>query len=350
MLTFEKGGFQAADAHIRRITLNLMRHAASCPPDVAVVADKLADARWDWNALTPLEAEVIFTFVTQETADAAVREFYADTTTIHDLGRDAATADGEYIDDDGDTHCPLCGYKHIRWGFVVRNDEGGRLFRCGSSCVIQYGLRVDGEATAEAALKKLNAAIARLQHKANREDWQAEHPDHVAEMAIVAKAERLIGAARNLPWKIRKALMVDGQYWDVHFKGWATAARATAKYYKKHGFLTALRTEWLYADGGLSSARRIVHDYEQATSAPEGGRYAAAWKVWFALNPLMNAYQRAKLTRSMEYGDNPDSLPDWLAGLKREVEARNRVTLPPPPVVGLRDGYYMADDLTDLPF
>lgn len=351
MLTLPPGGFKTANAHIRRITLNLMRHAASCPDDVVVVADKLAEARWDWNVLTKLEAEVIFTYVTGPAAEAALGEFFADTRTIHDITRDRGTADRAYIDDDGDTHCPLCGHKHIRWGFVVRNDAGGKDFRCGSSCVIQYGLRVDGEATAEAALKKLNAAIAGMQQKATREDWQEQRPDHEDQMAIVAQAEDIVARCawkhpRQLPYKVR-ARMRDawGGWPDRVWKEWAKNARAAGKYYRKNAFLTAKRTAWLDG-GGLESARAIVAQYE----ASQMTRHRAEWRRFFAMNPLMNAYKRGKLTGAMENDDDPAALPGWLRGLYDEVIAENSVTLPPPPVVGLRPGFYMGDDLTDLPF
>ena len=353
MLIFDDGGFQAANAHIRRITLNLMRHAASCPPDVAVVADRLADNGWDWDTLTKLEAEALFSFVTADTAKAALGEFYADTTTIHDLGRDRGSADREYIDDDGDTHCPLCGHKHIRWGFVVRNDDdGGKLFRCGSSCVVQYGLRVDGEATAEAALKKLNAAISGMQRKATREDWQTDHPDHADDMMIVGLALMLLADHRRWSWDVKRKLRSGSQWWDQTWKAWATSAKATIKYYRKHDFITQTRTAWLYQEGGLSSARTIIQQHAAATNTDpaEAERIATWWRRFFAINPDMNAYQRRRLSACRDQRDDPDRLPAWLSGLVQEVRDRNTAAPPPPPPVGLRPGFYMADDVTDLPF
>ena len=348
--------FKSANAHTRRVTLNLMRRASSCPDDVAVVADKLAANGWDWNVLTTAEAEALFTFCTAEAAEAALAEFNVDTKTIHDLARDRETADGDYVDDDGDTHCPLCGHKHIRWGFVVRNPTSGEDFRCGSTCVEVYGLRVDGEAVAEAALKKLRAAITGLKRKATREDWQLEHPDHVAEMAIVAEALGLVSSGfRSRAYGLNRRLNAIARcsYWDRHWNPFRAAAKATIKYYDKHGFITATRTDDFYRLPGILGNARIVLD--QMRQGLDGG-FAKAWSEFFALHPVMNDYQRRHLQRACQSDSDPNDLKTWVKVLHAEVvEANAVIPLPPgktPPSPGKpqRSTRYTADNLIDLPF
>jgi hypothetical protein len=105
--------YGTADAHTRRVTLNLIRASTVCPDDIVAIVDALAESGWDWTKLTRADAEAIYGLVDDKLVELAKAEFAADTTTVVDLGRHRRDAP-QFIDEDGDTFCPLCGHKHLR--------------------------------------------------------------------------------------------------------------------------------------------------------------------------------------------------------------------------------------------
>lgn len=364
-----------ADAHTRRITLNLIRASTICPDDVALIVDQLADDGWDWSKLSAADAEAIYGLVTEELVEAAKAEFAADTRTAIDLDRHRGNAP-EFIDDDGDTHCPLCGHKHLRWGFTLRNTEKriksaeeGHDLLVGSSCVVQYGLRVDAEQTAEAALAALNAAIARLTRAAECEDWQAEHPDHAAELAIVARAESYVGKEwrNNVPYYARQRLPQNwGLWWSEDHRDFARWAKATVKHYAKNGYLTAPRTAQLYESGALATAQAIVAQVERALAESPVFVY---WQEWLERHPLISPQERALVQECLNRGWLRHQLYESREAVIAACERRH-TQLPPPPTFGssppsLREGASAAakslaarteaavvvyrDDTSDLP-
>ncbi len=330
--------YGSADAHTRRVTLTLIRASTRCPDDLVFIVDSLAGAGWDWSTLTQADAEAVYGLVNDDLVEQAKSEFSADTTTVVDLARHLADHP-EFVDDDGDTFCPLCGHKHLRWGFTLQNtvkaDQGiteGRDLLTGSTCVVQYGLRVDGTMTAEAALEALNKAIAGLMRKAEREDWQKEHPDHRRELAIVAHAEDRIGkrwfsfvnaeARRMLPYPW-------GSHRNREHAAYAKWARATVKYYATHGYLTAERSEQLYASGGLEQARRIVTAVAEANDASPTYR---DWMDWLARHPGITEGERRRLDDIIARSYPRDRLYNFNRQLVDDIEARHRADrLPPPP-------------------
>lgn len=338
MLEAPKTFYGTADAHTRRVTLNLVRASTKCPDDLICIVDQLSDSGWDWDKLTQADAEAIYGLLTNELVESAKAEFSADTATVIDLDRHRD--DGpDFIDDDGDTHCPLCGHKHLRWGFTLRNtvkhDTGAELgedLLTGSTCVVQYGLRVDAETTAEAALAALNAAIARLTRKAEREDWQREHPEHVADLEVVAHAEALVGKTwyDHVPPVARKALPYPwGQYRSEKHRSFAQWARASVKYHAKHGFLTNDRTEQLYVSGGLEQARSIVALVESALETSPTYCY---WREWLERHPIMSADERRILLEIMRGGYERTGLFSDRRRVVEAVERRHRDLPPPPPL------------------
>lgn len=356
--------YGTADAHTRRVTLNLIRASTVCPDDLVFIVDALADNGWDWSKLSAADAEAIYGLVNNDVVEKAKAEFAADTATVVDLDRHKADAP-DFIDADNDTHCPLCGHKHIRWGFTLRNTvkaetraETGEDLLTGSTCVIQYGLRVDAETTAEAALAALNAAIARLTRKAEREDWQREHPDHVAELAIVALAESYTGKehTRKIPAVARARLPYPWGVWrNEKHKSFGTWARATVKYHTAHGFLTADRTEQLYGSGGLETARAIVAQVAAGLETSSGYVY---WRDWLARHPGLLPEERLLVEGLRDGGYERAVLYSYKRSMVEQAEARHRELPPPPPMLGgappspaasVAAPKRTVDDVSDLP-
>lgn len=359
MLEAPKTFYGTADAHTRRVTLNLIRASTVCPDDLAFIVDDLAASRWDWAKLTQADAEAIYGLVNDDLVERAKAEFSADTTTVVDMDRHYADHP-EFVDEDGDTFCPLCGHKHVRWGFTLRNlanprpdaREGSSLLT-GSTCVVQYGLRVDGSTTAEAALAALNKAIAGLQRKAEREDWQAAHPDHVQDMATLAKAEQYIGPdwMRVIPWSARAELPRPWGSRNSAHHNLGKWLRATLKFYRANRFLTAARSEQCYESGALATATDIVAQVDAALASDP---VAAYWRDWLDRHPMLTPSERRMVEEIVAYGYTRSALYSWRITAIEAVEARHASLPPPPPLPGdapaaVKKPTVTRDDVSDLP-
>jgi hypothetical protein len=233
-------------SHARRVTLNLLRYAACCPVPLRPVLHKLSLAGWQIGKLEKIELETIYAYVDDQIAEKAKGEYVADLSTIVDHCLADGLADGV---------CLLCGHQHTRWEFTLKNTAGGLDHKTGSTCIEEYGLNVDGAATAEEALAMLRGAIAKAKKKAIREDWQKAHPDHVAQFAEFAAQISRLGVYRWLPWQLRRH--IDSYTWGKQTKAWLMAAKAIAKYYAKEEFLTPSKTEKLFAPNGLLELARV---------------------------------------------------------------------------------------------
>jgi hypothetical protein len=213
-------------AHIRRVTLNLVRHAACCPRPLKRVINRLAKIDWDMDALTAKELDTVYAHVDDDLAERAKAEFTADTASI--------------VDHRGnDWTCSLCGHQGCRWEFTLENVAGGTSVKTGSHCIIEYALSVDGEISAEEALKRLRAAISRMKRAEEREKWQEANPCHVADMAMLKDAYEYVRRPINVRslWSYLKA------GWNRRVGPWQKKAKATLKYYNREGFLTQKRTD-----------------------------------------------------------------------------------------------------------
>jgi hypothetical protein len=265
------------NAHERRVTLNLIRHAYSCPTQLREVLDYLAQEDWNTKALTKTQNELIFALVDGPLGDRAKSEFHADTSTIIDHRS-------------SDASCKLCGHKHIRWEFQLRNDAGGKDVWTGSTCIVQYGLRVDGEATSEDALARLNAAINAAKKKAYRDDWQKANPDHERHIRVLRDiydpvVNRRLGGLYGLVkplWKQRSSAI-------------APVLKAILKYYDKNKCLTQKRTKQLAEI--LVPATRMHTEYRGAVA--EHDRRETFWKAYATKHDAkLDRYQRTALERA----------------------------------------------------
>ncbi len=161
-----------ATAHVRRVTLNLIKHSACCPDDLRGTIDKLENLDWQIDALAPIEREYLYATVDGDLADKAKNEFQANTQSLVDHRQ-------------SDAQCKLCGHQHIRFEFELVNTAGGTNTMTGSTCIETYGINVDGEGTAAEALRALRGAITKAKRKANCDDWRIEHPQHAVEFSAL---------------------------------------------------------------------------------------------------------------------------------------------------------------------
>lgn len=213
-------------AHIRRVTLNLIRHALCCPRPLRRVLNKLAKFEWDMDALPAKALDTIYAYVDEELAEKAKAEFTADTSSIVDHRA-------------SDWTCELCGHQNCRWEFTLENVAGGQSVKTGSHCIVEYSLSVDGEVSAEEALKRLRAAISRMKRVEECEKWQQAHPDHVEIMDRLKTVYDYVRA----PISVRTLWNYLKRGWNSRTNPWQKKAKATLKYYNREGFLTAKRTD-----------------------------------------------------------------------------------------------------------
>lgn len=254
MATTTKAG--VATSHVKRVTLNLIRHAASCPKKLRPVLEKLAAKDWDLAKLEQAEVETIYARVDDAVAEKARNEFEADLQTVIDHNMDAGPSAGAY--------CKLCGHEDIRFEFLLRNNRGGKEVWTGSRCIIEYGINVLGEETAEAALAALKAVISEKKREYDRHIWREEHPDHPARIHLLRECvlEEL-------------SPYVDVEVWRKLPAGWIDSVReaqkqaeATIRYYEKHGYLLKNRTAMLYGKNSLiAEAKRLRGELAAASKA-----------------------------------------------------------------------------------
>lgn len=249
---------RAANSHAKRVTMNLIRHAGCCPAELRAALDTLARHDWDLDALAQINedhVQIIWGHVDEALATRAAAEFVADTRSIRDHRR-------------SDHVCDLCGHQHIRWEFTIRNTQGGRDVNCGSSCIIEYGINVDGEGSGEAAKRALAAAINGMKKKAARDAWQADHPNHEMQMEGLAAFERRCcksefayppGLWRHLkPNWVKRVRKIRGRI------------KTVLKYYRRERFLTVKKTDDTYGAGGLlDQSIAMITEYTEAHTAWE---------------------------------------------------------------------------------
>ena len=250
-----------ARKHQRRVTLNLIRHSTLGSPELRGALLRLAETHdWDLTAMSQIDLEVIYVEVDDALAADATAEFVAqpDTCTDHKWTR-------------AEVKCKLCGHPHIRFEFLLRNVKGGTDVWTGSRCIHEYGINVEGEETAEAALEAIKRVIAAAKRKYDRHIWREEHPEHGMDFRMM----RLGRDSLNKPVDVQvyKGLK---RAWHDRIQTWTKRTDGAQAYYEKHGYLLPGRTDEIYG-----------------TLQPDGERKPNGLLDWMyaLLNELDNAFK-----------------------------------------------------------
>jgi hypothetical protein len=285
-----------AFGHQRRVTLNLLRHAACCPDDLMPILEKLAGPLdWQIDALSRIEKEVLYATVDDALADQAKNEFQANLHSAVDHRSEECL-------------CLLCGHQHIRFEFDLINTQGGRNTKTGSTCIETYGLNVDGEGTAEAARIALHGVINRLKRVAVKEDWQKAHPNHAAEMDRLRALYATLRVNQQ-PWKLYRHL-ADG--WRRRCMLIVRECRALLQYYDRELFLTEKRTTQFWGAKGTVNqgalARATSMDAELTTAMGAYDKIVARWQRFLDACPNMSGWERRRVMTWRDRGADPDAL------------------------------------------
>ena len=336
-----------ADAHAWRVTLNILRHSTNCPLDLEVIVDRLAgELNWNRHGLTTIELESLYAHLDSDLVSAAVAEWNVETHRMRDWTfaysrRDwREWWDGETLKVD----CRLCGHRDNRFEFPLVNDSNGNEIWTGSTCIVKYGVTVDGDACAETALAKLRDLMGKSKKAQTRHQWR-EQFDGLHEAAI----ERIRDAAaldrRYMRWDVRRSLPAD---WRSRMKEFGKWGRAAVKYYDKNGYLSPQRTSELWeVDGNsisdgemLLKAAALVEQYVYARDNSDGSKAKIYWTKFISDHPNMNDYQRGRIQMLSDRGYTREALRSWNLEIVREIEEQHAAPKKPA----------KKADNSDLPF
>ena len=327
-----------ADAHAFRVTLNILLHSRCCPDDLAEIITKLRDEHsWNRHNLTTIEMESIYANVDGDLCADAVAEWDVDTSRMRDWGFPWWRADHTdwWDGENRRVDCRLCGHRDNRYEFPLVNRLNGNEIWTGSTCIVKYGVTVDGEACAETALGNLRKVMAQSKKAQTKHEWCEEHPDADAMMDRVRAAMSLANR-RYINWKIRNATDDDDNRllplnFDSQRRLIAIWGRAAIKYFDKNGYLTPQRTNELYTRIGdewhpgqmVFTADALVSNYAAAENASDGGGTRKRWDEFIRLHPNMNDYQRRQINYFRGNGYTYESLYDRNRALVDEIRAQH---------------------------
>jgi hypothetical protein len=346
-----------ASAHARRVTLNLLRHSVTTPSIINSALDRIHDCGYDMTAVAREDLELVYATVDAELCAQVLSEFEVDTSTMRDYGfpfwrvlRSGRTISKattpNWFHGVHEVDCRLCGHKHNRYEFLARNTAGGEDIWMGSTCIGKYGLVVDGEATAEAALKALNKAKSVSKQAQTKAAWQADNPGY--EATIEALSGALSSCVSYVGYSQFALLpMYRGEFQNRRHN-LAKSLRGALTYYRKHGYLTPKRTTDVLTNRAvLREARLITTLYRSIVAGkdvskclvnadgsieadPEIEARVAHWQKFIDDNK-MNDYQLRAVTKlrgmAADHTDLENALTprqySWLNGVVEEVKTQN---------------------------
>lgn len=337
-----------SDAHAFRVTMNLTGHSQCCPDDLKEVITKLIEEyEWDRRKLTPIELEVIYANMDAQLAADVLEEWDVESLRMRDWGFPWWREDHhEWWDGHSrSVDCRLCGHRDNRYEFPLVNRVNGAEIWTGSTCIVKFGVTVDGDGCAETAIAALRAQMGLSKKAQKRAEWVAEHPDAEEMIALVEEALP-IANRRWIPWQVRQAVDDYGHRilpnnFESQRRLFGKWARATVKYFHKNGMLTPKRTHELWemtsevteADGSVSRtwaagdnarvAKWIVAKWEAATQHDPRAKAERYWADFARKNPVMTDFQREQVASFGRCGYRPDDLRPWNVRVVREIQAAN---------------------------
>lgn len=186
--------------------------------------------------------------------------------------------------------CRLCGKgdsketgdnrDHIRFEFKLTNTAGGRDVWCGSTCIVHFGLNVQGAATSDEARKILEQNMRRALRQFEIERWRGEHPDHAE---IPGEYQALRRAMQALPrtWDLFVPMLLGGHGIASELeREWYEASRlfrAASRFYGREHFLTPIKqAAWERArivSARIDRVRAMIRGAQQCRTTDEVFEY-----------------------------------------------------------------------------
>lgn len=170
--------------------------------------------------------------------------------------------------------CELCGKgdskdtgdnrDHLRFEFRLHNTAGGREAWCGATCIVNYGLKVQGAATAEEADRILSQALRQALRAYNIAQWQGQNGDHADMQEQYERLRRSTGEAIQAQRSIESLLLGYDERKLRDVRGIVRRFRASLGFYLRSGYLTkAKEPAWEDAKYVLSTLKDYAELQQQ---------------------------------------------------------------------------------------
>lgn len=166
--------------------------------------------------------------------------------------------------------CDLCGKgdsketgdnkDHLRIEFLLTNTAGGSDVWCGSTCIINFGLKVDGAKTAEEAERLLGMSMRQAVRQFKINAWRAEHPDHTdIPDQYQELRQRTAHAQANLHNHFGELVLAGFDMGALtRVRGVTQTFRTASRFYQREGYLTpAKQADWDDAKRALAAANEM---------------------------------------------------------------------------------------------
>lgn len=242
--------------HDKRVTLTLARLSTICSQysELSRILQVLPELDYDLSKLNQEDLEILYSEFDEKLEARVKSEFEADPSYCEDL----RTATGI---------CPLCGHDHCRFIFRINNLQGGEGTKCGSSCIITYGISVKGAETAALAKKFLIKAVNQAIKRVKIEAWHKEYGFDGYYMTVVyAAMSRLCDWGRNRLTNTNDDFAIADSARRIQHDIFAKLD----SFYSKHGWLATERrwNAWL-------EVVRFVRRYDD-----DAARILPLFKAW----------------------------------------------------------------------
>jgi len=179
---------------VLRTTLVLAMHSAYLrsvsDPEVEAAMKAIVTSNFDLQRVDESVLEVVYAHFDEETTAKVLDEYVF--RMRHGNIRDLFACIGT---------CSLCGKgdsrddganeDKIRYEFRLTNTAGGEDVWCGSTCIINHHLKVDGAGTSDEARKALQRAFTAHKEEWKREAWRLAHSDHLSIPSLFEENRRL---------------------------------------------------------------------------------------------------------------------------------------------------------------
>jgi len=252
---------------VARSTIVLAESSAAmldiATPELREVLAKVHAVNFDLGRLNDDELELIFARFDDAFTERVKAEFEF-------LPDDPGSVK---VHDTREAICVLCGkgdskdtndnQDHIRFEFLLTNNAGGRDLWVGSTCIINFGLKVRGAETADEAKRLLEQSCRNALKLWKIRQWQMEHPKHAE---IPAQYEQLCDIARTaqyMAYRYKNELRVLG----ISPNEWSDAKdltrrfKTSMRFYMRSGHLTPKKmAPW-------TEAVQLISDYGAIDSA-----------------------------------------------------------------------------------
>jgi len=217
-------------------------YAAIRTPELTAAVDTVVAANYQFDQVQDDLLELIFAYFDADFTARVLAEF-----------RFVPSRDNVRVHPKCEAICTLCGkgdskeeggnVDFIRFEYRLDNRASGREVWCGKTCIIKYGLRVDGAATSDEARGLLERSMREALRQWEINEWRLAHSDH-GSMQDEYQAFR--GAWYARPYDDRRLLqyrveLLIGGVAPVSDDSRNRATRAfknAVSFYLRNGFLT----------------------------------------------------------------------------------------------------------------